>query len=286
MRCPGQDPMFWKPGDVFEISCPKCGYRVEFFKFDVNPVRKSSTFQRDGSHGALDPMFAEKGIVSSSPLQAVGLSNGVKRKCRCGHEMINPKIDFGCAEWCSYGDSCIEGLPEEMKVRQKEEKNHRLRERISSEMRRYFGPDMKRVNHALKVVQYAEEILKIEGGHPLVVLGAAYLHDIGIKQAEEKYGSPSAEHQEKMGPDIARDILNRLNVQRGIVEEICDIIGHHHYPRKTETLHFQILYEADWLVNMEENGLLKNPEKLQEIIEKNFRTVTGKKLASEFFTQA
>ena len=117
------------------------------------------------------------------------------------------------------------------------------------------------------------------------MLGAAYLHDIGIKQAEEKYGSASAEDQEKMGPDIARDILNRLNVQRGIVEEICDIIGHHHHPRKNETLNFKILYDADGLVNMEENGLLKNPEKLQEIIEKNFKTVTGKKLAKELYNQ-
>jgi putative nucleotidyltransferase with HDIG domain len=149
-------------------------------------------------------------------------------------------------------------------------------------MKRYFGPDMKRVNHALKVAQYAEEILKIEGGHPLVVLGAAYLHDIGIKQAEEKYGSASVEDQEKIGPDIARDILNRLNVQRGIVDEICDIIGHHHHPREKETLNFQIVYEADSLVNMEEDGLSKDPEKIEEIIGKNFKTVTGKKLAREF----
>jgi putative nucleotidyltransferase with HDIG domain len=235
--------MFWKPDDVFEIECPKCGFHVEFFKFDV------------------------------------------KRKCRCGHEIVNPKINFGCAEWCSYGDSCIEGLPEEMKVKTKDEKNNRLKERISQEMKRYFAQDVKRVNHALKVAQYAEEILKIEGGHPLVVLGAAYLHDIGIKKAEEKYGNSSAEQQEKEGPDIARDILNRLNVQRNIVEEICDIIGHHHHPRKQETLNFQILFEADWLVNLEEDGLHKDPNKLQEIIEKNFRTLTGKRMAKENFLQ-
>jgi len=244
MRCPGQDPLFWKPDDVFEIQCPKCGYHVEFFKFDV------------------------------------------KRKCRCGHEIVNPRINFGCAEWCPYGDSCIEGLPEEMKATQKKEKDNRLRERISQEMKKYFGPDMKRINHALKVAQYAEEILKIEGGHPLVVLGAAFLYDIGIKKAEDKYGSASVEDQEKMGPDIARDILNRLNVQRGIVNEICDIIGHHHHPRKQETLNFQILYEADWLVNMEENGLSKDRKKLEEIIEENFRTVTGKNLANELYSQA
>ena len=88
-----------------------------------------------------------------------------------------------------------------------------------------------------------------------------------------------------MGPDIARDILNRLNVQRNIVEEVCDIIGHHHHPRKQETLNFQILFEADWLANMEEDGLSKDPNKLNEIIVKNFRTLTGKRIAKESFQQ-
>ncbi|MGQ9777754.1 MAG: HD domain-containing protein [Thermodesulfobacteriota bacterium] len=238
MRCPGQDPMFWKPGDVFEIPCPKCGYGVEFLKYDV------------------------------------------KRKCRCGHEIVNPKINFGCAEWCPYGDTCIEGLPEEIKMKTKEEKNNRLRGRIAQEMRRYFGNDLKRINHALKVAQYAEEILKIEGGNPLVVLGAAYLHDIGIKRAEEKYGSSAAEYQEKEGPEIAREILMKLNVQRGIIEEICDIISHHHHPRPKETLNFQILYEADLLVNFEE-GSFKNKDLFSEMIDNHFKTQTGKGLAKE-----
>jgi len=49
---------------------------------EVNPVRKSSTFQRGGSHGALNPVFALKGIISSSPLQAAGLSNGVNNRLK------------------------------------------------------------------------------------------------------------------------------------------------------------------------------------------------------------
>jgi hypothetical protein len=32
MKCPGQDTRYWKPGDIFEIECPNCGNRVEFFK--------------------------------------------------------------------------------------------------------------------------------------------------------------------------------------------------------------------------------------------------------------
>jgi hypothetical protein len=35
MKCPGQDMMYWKPGDVFETDCPRCGRPVEFFKDDT-----------------------------------------------------------------------------------------------------------------------------------------------------------------------------------------------------------------------------------------------------------
>lgn len=32
MRCPGQDTQYWKPGDIFDVDCPACGSKVEFFK--------------------------------------------------------------------------------------------------------------------------------------------------------------------------------------------------------------------------------------------------------------
>jgi putative nucleotidyltransferase with HDIG domain len=238
MRCPGQDMRFWKPGDIFETQCPKCGQRVEFFKDEA------------------------------------------RRKCRCGHVIVNPKLDFGCAEWCQYAEQCLGAIPEEAK--RKAEEGESLRERISLEMKKYFGKDLKRIHHALKVARYAEEILKMEGGNPLVILGAAYLHDIGIHKAEKKYGSTSGHYQEMEGPPIAREILERMNVQREIIEEIGDIIGHHHSPGENETLNFQILYEADWLVNIEE-GISKDPKKVEKIIEKAFKTATGKKLAEKIY---
>jgi len=80
---------------------------------------------------------------------------------------------------------------------------------------------------------------------------------------------------------MAKEILERLGVQKEMINEICDIIGHHHNPREEETLNFQILYEADWLVNLEEEGNLKDRKELEELIEKAFRTVTGKHLAEE-----
>ena len=85
------------------------------------------------------------------------------------------------------------------------------------------------------------------------------------------------------GPAIAREILERLNVQKEIIEEICDIIGHHHSPRERETLHFQILYEADWLVNIEEEGISKDRERLEKMVGEVFRTVTGRQLAEKLY---
>jgi hypothetical protein len=94
------------------------------------------------------------------------------------------------------------------------------------------------------------------------------------------------EDQEREGSAIARDILRRLNVQREIVNEISDMIGHRYHPRGKETLHFQILYEADWLANMEEKGLFQDREKADEIIGKIFKTVTGKKIARELYNRS
>ncbi len=34
--CPGQDTRYWKPGDIFEVVCPSCGGKLEFFKDDVS----------------------------------------------------------------------------------------------------------------------------------------------------------------------------------------------------------------------------------------------------------
>jgi putative nucleotidyltransferase with HDIG domain len=156
-----------------------------------------------------------------------------------------------------------------------------LKERVAIEMKRYFKQDFKRIGHAANVARYAEQIVKGERGDPAVVLCAAYLHDIGIHEAERRYKSTAAEHHEEEGPPIAREILKRLGATEDLIEEVCDIIGHHHHPRDEETLNFNILHDADLVVNLEEKQK-KAPidrEELVTLIERSFQTGGGRQLA-------
>jgi len=204
------------------------------------------------------------------------------RNCdNCGQRFANPKMDFGCASYCQYAEECVGDLPPEALA----QRENLLKDRIAIEMKRYFKSDFKRIGHASRVARYADQIGKSEGGNLAVILGAAYLHDIGIHEAERKYDSTAAKYQEKEGPEIAKTIMNKLGAKEQLIDEICDIIGHHHHPRPEETINFKVVYDSDLIVNLEEKHK-ESPmdnERLSQIIEKSFLTDNGRKTAREVF---
>jgi hypothetical protein len=202
------------------------------------------------------------------------------RKCKkCAHRFLNPSMDFGCASYCQYAEQCIGDLPPEL-IAQKEDL---LKDRVAIEMKRYFKQDFKRIGHATRVARYAERIGKEQGGNLAVILTAAYLHDIGIKEAERKYQSTAARYQEEEGPPVAREILTRLEARGELIEEACDIVGHHHHPRSDESINFKSIYDADMIVNLEENQKENpmSPEKLANMLDKSFLTESGRNLAKK-----
>jgi putative nucleotidyltransferase with HDIG domain len=200
------------------------------------------------------------------------------RLCKkCGYRFVNPEMDFGCASYCPYAEQCLGDLPPELLA----ERDDLLKDRVAVEMKRYFGQDFKRIGHAANVARYAEHIAKEEKGNPAVVLCAAYLHDIGMHEAERKHNSGAAQYHEDEGVPVARKILTILGAREELVDEVCDIIGHHHHPKDGETVNFRIVYDADLIVNLEEQqkeGEIKE-ERLAEIIEKRMLTKVGMRLA-------
>ena len=205
---------------------------------------------------------------------------------RCGHcskKIVNPKMDFGCAAYCKYAEQCLGTLPEEFVAQQED----LLKDRVAVKMKQHFGTDFKRIGHAGRVARYAEKIGKNEKADMAVVLCAAYLHDIGIKNAEEKYGSAKAEHQHVEGPPVARKILADLGAREALIDEVCDIISHHHHPKDSETLNFKVVYDADILANMEDcRGKEQiDADTLADKIDRIYLTDAEKKLAGQMLIQ-
>ncbi len=157
------------------------------------------------------------------------------------------------------------------------------REALISAMESYFGSDSKRIDHAQKVTEYAERLMGPEGGDPSVVVAAAIFHDIGIPNAEKKYGSALGKYQEAEGPPVARDILAGLGAPPAQIDEVCEIIAHHHSPGKVTTQNFKILYDADWLVNLRDQYDIRDRTKLATIIDRVFLTATGKSIARQVY---
>jgi HD superfamily phosphodiesterase len=125
-------------------------------------------------------------------------------------------------------------------------------------MIQYFGSDVHRINHALKVYGFASAICRSENITREtidIVEIAAILHDIGIPAAEKKYKSCIGKYQEIEGPPVAREILEKLSVRPEIVDRVCYLIGNHHTYTKIDHIDFQILVEADWLVNIHEDQM-------------------------------
>ena len=245
MKCPGQDSRYWDGEAVFDAPCPYCGVEIEFFKDDAT------------------------------------------RKCPgCGKKVLNPRTDFGCASYCPYAEQCLGELPPGLIAGRQE----LLVDRVAVAMKKYFRDDFRRIGHATKVARYVGEIGRLlaetgeeEGYNPAVASICGYLHDIGIKEAERKFNSSAPKYQHQEGPPVARAILEELGANPGLVDEVCDIISHHHTPRGGDSINFRVLYDADLIVNVDEergDGRFP-PEKLASMLEKSFLTKAGPRVAEK-----
>ena len=156
---------------------------------------------------------------------------------------------------------------------------------ITNEMIHYFGSDVRRINHALKVYGFAKTIAELEQVSPdqrIIIELTALLHDIGIKEAERKYQSSAGNYQELEGPAVAKELLSKVKLSSEMIERICYIIGHHHTLSKIDAVDFQIIVEADFLVNAFEDEI--NHETISYIFDKHFKTKTGKDIFQKIYS--
>lgn len=157
-------------------------------------------------------------------------------------------------------------------------------EKIIDAMITYYSGDAKRISHFLKVYGFAKTIGAGEGidaETQQILEIAALTHDIGIKNSEVKFGSSAGSYQQTEGPPEARKLLEALGVREEITERVCWLIAHHHTYTNICGIDYQILVEADFLVNAYEDDM--SPEAIESIKSKIFRTNSGIKYLNSIF---
>ena len=208
-------------------------------------------------------------------------TEGTRRCPECRSRVVNPSVSMGCAQWCEYAKDCLGFDPKEAQAEQPEQDS--LADRLMEKVQDEFGEDKKRIQHALRVLDHAEAILKHEDALPRVVIAAALLHDIGIHEAESKHGSAAAKYQEQEGPAVARRLLKDLAFDEETISAVCNIVAHHHSGMEDETTEFRIVWDADNIVNLAEEPGEYDGSELEERIRRLFKTESGKERALRIF---
>ncbi len=159
-----------------------------------------------------------------------------------------------------------------------------MTEDLIYEMIRINGTDTRRINHALKVYALADCIAgreHVPDDARQTIAATAILHDIAIRHCEEKYGACGGKLQETEGPIIARPILERCGADADTLERVLYLIAHHHTYKDVDGIDYQIIIEADFLVNRDEGDFSHHA--FVGFCQKYFKTQTGRHLAQMMF---
>lgn len=151
-----------------------------------------------------------------------------------------------------------------------------MKEKIISKMIDFYRGNRLDVRHFLKVYAYAQTIGRLEGldektQETLEI--AAVVHDIACPLCREKYGNTSGNHQEAESEALLRIFLSEFALPREMEERIIYLVSHHHTYTDVEGMDYQILLEADYLVNADEAQY--SMEAVRRFRDRVFRTKSG-----------
>lgn len=158
-------------------------------------------------------------------------------------------------------------------------------DQLALAMMEYNHGDPKRIQHTTKVHAYASLMGREEGldaETQFILESAALVHDIGIRASEQKYGYQNGKLQEQEGPAVARELLSQLGGYTAQeTERICWLVAHHHTYHVCEDMDYQLLIEADFLVNLYEDN--ESPKAIQTVRRNIFKTKSGLKMLDSMY---
>lgn len=142
--------------------------------------------------------------------------------------------------------------------------------------------DIHDIEHFVKVWSYAKtigELEQLDSSTQFILEAAAITHDIACPLCRKKYGNASGKLQEQESPPLIRQFFADTCLSETLIERVAFLVGHHHTYEGVDGLDWQILLEADYIVNASENSYSK--ENVQHFMETHAKTASGKRLIKE-----
>ena len=148
----------------------------------------------------------------------------------------------------------------------------------------FYQGSLHDINHFLKVWAFAQTIGEQEGlddQTQLTLQLAAVVHDIACPLCRQKYGNANGKYQELESPPLVEGFFADMPVERDMAERISWLVAHHHTYTHVDGLDYQILLEADFLVNADEGGLARAA--IENMRQSVFRTGAGIRLLDSIY---
>ena len=148
----------------------------------------------------------------------------------------------------------------------------------------FYEGNLHDINHFLKVWAFAKTIGEAEGldskTQELLEI-TAVVHDIACPLCRKKYGNADGKHQEEESAPLVDGFFKDLPIGSLNVERVRWLVEHHHTYTNVDGMDYQILLEADFLVNAGESGYSK--EMIENASKNIFHTATGKRLLKSIY---
>ena len=155
---------------------------------------------------------------------------------------------------------------------------------IMKKMITFSNGNIHDIDHLLHVWSYAKmigELEQIDRKTQYIIEVAAITHDIACPLCREKYGNTNGKYQEEEGIPIVTGFLSDTGMAKEQIERVAYLVGHHHTYTDIDGIDYQILIEADYIVNACESRYSK--QNIRDFMDKIMKTASGKMIAKEVF---
>ena len=155
---------------------------------------------------------------------------------------------------------------------------------IIKKMIEYSNGNTHDINHFIKVWTYAKmigELERLDQKTQLILEVAAITHDIACPLCREKYGNTNGKYQESEGMSLTAQFLKDTGLAEDEIDRVVYLVGHHHTITNINGLDYQILIEADYIVNADESNY--SQDNIRNFVNEVVKTDTGVSLLKSIY---